>query len=267
MIDLAPSHKTGLPLASPLIAGGGAFGFADEYASLVDFSRLGAFVTNPLTLRPRTPAQGTRVVPFPGGVLVHTGLPNPGLSAALRDYERKWTRLGCPVIVHLAADTVSDLINCVDKLERVDSVAGIEIGFRDDEPLTNAEALLRAAAQTARQPVIAGLPHARAAAFARMAEKAGAQALTVTAPPRGTLWREGNWVTGRLYGPTLLPRALALVRELKTQTALPIIGAGGVHSRADMDAMLEAGATAVQIDSVVWVEPKTLTTDETDFNG
>lgn len=62
-------------------------------------------------------------------------------------------------------------------------------------------------------------------------------------------------MTGRLYGPALLPRALALVRELKTQTALPIIGAGGVHSQADVDAMLAAGAVAAQMDSAVWVNP------------
>jgi dihydroorotate dehydrogenase (NAD+) catalytic subunit len=88
-----------------------------------------------------------------------------------------------------------------------------------------------------------------------MAEKVGAQAVTGTAPPRGTLRHNGELVSGRLYGPALLPQALNLVRELKTQTALPIIGAGGVHTKDDVEAMLAAGATAVQVDSVVWVEP------------
>ncbi|MEK7310349.1 MAG: HisA/HisF-related TIM barrel protein [Chloroflexota bacterium] len=255
LIELAPSHKIGLTLNSPLIAGGGAFGFADEYASLVDFLRFGAFVTNPITFRPRTPAQGPRVIPFPGGTLIHTGLPNAGLSAVVRDCERKWAKMGCPVVVHVAATTPDEVAACAERLEGVDAVVGIEVGFRDDESLADSEMMLRGAAQRARQPIIASLPHARAAAFARLAEKVGAQAVTVTAPPRGTLYHNGEWVSGRLYGPSLLPMALSIVREIKKQTALPIIGAGGVHSKADVEAMLEAGAAAVMVDSVAWVEP------------
>lgn len=254
-IELAPSHKIGLSLASPLIAGSSAFGFADEYASLVDFSRFGAFITNSLTLRPRSPANEQGVIPFPGGALIHTGLPNPGLSAAIRDYEHKWEGLGCPVIVHVAATTADEVASCVEKLERVESVAGIEIGFRDHESLAEAETMMRAAVQLARQPIIVSLPCARASSFARLAEKVGAQAVTATAPPRGTLRRNGEWVSGRLYGPALLPQTLSLVRELKTGAALPIIGAGGVHTKDDVEAMLVAGATAVQVDSAVWVEP------------
>jgi dihydroorotate dehydrogenase (NAD+) catalytic subunit len=257
MIELAPTHKLGLTLESPLIAGGGAFGFADEFAALVDFSRFGAFITNPITLQPRTPAEGTRVVPFAGGTLLHTGLPNPGLSAALREYEPRWRRMQRPVVVHLAATDAGAMSACVVKLERVESVSGIEIGFRDDESLSEAEAITRAAVQNAAQPVIVSLPFARAGAFARMAEKAGAQAITVTAPPRGAMFWEGEWVRGRMYGPSLLPHGLQIVREMRTLVSLPIIGAGGVHSQADVQAMLEAGAAAAIVDSAAWVAPDT----------
>ncbi len=252
-IELAPSHKIGLVLASPVIAGGGAFGFADEYADLVDFTQFGAFVTNPITRRPRSPADGRRVAPFPGGVLMHTGLPNPGISAAIRDYERKWAKLGCPVIVHIAATTPDEVVGCVEKLERVEAVAGIEIGFRDNESLSEAEMMLREAVKRARQPVIASLPQARATAFARMSEKVGAQAVTVSAPPRGTLAVSGEMVTGRLYGPSLLPQTLRLVHEIKSLIALPIIGAGGIQSHEDTEAVLEAGAVAAMVDSAAWV--------------
>jgi dihydroorotate dehydrogenase len=118
--------------------------------------------------------------------------------------------------------------------------------------------MTRAALQNAAQPVIVSLPFARAGAFARMAEKAGAQAVTVTAPPRGSMFWEGEWVRGRLYGPSLLPHALQLVRQIRSLVSLPLIGAGGVHSQADVEAMLAAGATAVMIDSAAWVEPGAL---------
>jgi len=253
MIELAPSHKIGLSLNTPLIAGGGAFGFADEYASLVDFSRFGAFITNPITLRPRSPAKEQHVLSFPGGALIHTGLPNPGLSTAIREYERKWAKMGCPVIVHVAATTADEVAVCVEKLERVESVSGIEIGFRDDEVTAEIELMIRAAVAGARQPVIISLPRERVLAVARLAEKVGAQAVTATAPPRGSLLQNGEWASGRLYGPALLPQSLSLIRELKSQINLPIIGAGGVHSKSDVEAMLAAGATAVMVDSVIWV--------------
>jgi dihydroorotate dehydrogenase len=88
-----------------------------------------------------------------------------------------------------------------------------------------------------------------------MAEKAGAQTVTVAAPPRGSMFWDGGWVSGRLYGPALLPQALRLVREIRALVSLPIIGAGGVHTRADVEAMLDAGAAAAMIDSAAWVEP------------
>lgn len=255
MVELAPAHKIGLTLNSPLMVGGGTLGFADEYAELIDFTKLGAFVTSALTLRARTPAEGPRVIPVAGGVLMHTGLPNPGVSAAIRDYERKWARLGCPVIVSLAATSPEELGASVGKLEYVEAVVGIEIGFREDEVLADAESMLREAVSRARQPILVSLPPNRALAFARMAQKVGVQALTVAAPRRGTVRVGQDWITGRLYGPALFAQALQLVREVKAQTELPLVGAGGVHSQADVAAMLAAGATAVRMDSAAWANP------------
>ena len=95
-IELAPQHKRGLHLANPVMNAAGVLGFATEYRRLVDFDRLGAFVTNALTATPRTPAHPPNVVELPDGVVLHTGLPNPGVAAALRRYARDWQRLGTP---------------------------------------------------------------------------------------------------------------------------------------------------------------------------
>ncbi len=257
MIELAPNHKTGLTLSSPLIAGGGAFGFADEYASLVDFSKFGAFITNPITLKPRSPAREQGVIQFAGGVLIHTGLPNPGISNTIREYEKKWERHGCPVIIHLACDSVDDVEVCMEKMDRVEVIAGVEIGFRDDEETVNVEAMIKAATRIGGKPVIVQAPRTRASLIARVAERSEAQSISISMP-RGTMKHEGEWVSGRLYGAALLPQTIHLVREIKTQTSLPIIGAGGVHSKEDVEMMLEAGASAVQVDSAVWVQPENL---------
>ena len=73
-LELAPRHKRGLQLSNPLMNAAGVLGFAGEYRRLVDFSQLGAFVTNALTATPRTPAHPPNVVELPEGVVIHTGL-------------------------------------------------------------------------------------------------------------------------------------------------------------------------------------------------
>ncbi|MCA9911559.1 MAG: dihydroorotate dehydrogenase, partial [Anaerolineae bacterium] len=77
--QITRAGKSSLILESPVMPAAGTMGFADEYKGLVKLDKLGALVTNPVTLYPRSPASGTRVVALDSGVLVHSGLPNPGL--------------------------------------------------------------------------------------------------------------------------------------------------------------------------------------------
>jgi dihydroorotate dehydrogenase (NAD+) catalytic subunit len=80
---------------------------------------------------------------------------------------------------------------------------------------------------------------------------AGASAISL-GPPRGALKdKQGEIVYGRLYGPGVFPQALEAVSAL-AQMDLPIIGAGGIYQQAQIDAMLEAGALAVQVDTSWW---------------
>ncbi|MDW8327834.1 MAG: hypothetical protein RMK99_14825 [Anaerolineales bacterium] len=256
MIELSPQHKRGLTLRGPLHNAAGVLGFAGEYRGLLDFSRLGAFITNPITLHARTPAAPPNAVALPDGVLIHTGLPNPGLRVALRRFPREWERdllrLGVPVIVHLAATTPGEVRRSVDWIEREERVSGVELGFRDDVTAGELELLVRAARGV---PLIARLPAGRGLELAEAAVRAGADALTVSAPPRRTV----GGVTGRYYGRDCL---LAALEEVRAVCALlpetPVIGAGGVFTPDDARAMREAGAVAVQLDAVLWRDPGVL---------
>jgi dihydroorotate dehydrogenase len=73
---------------------------------------------------------------------------------------------------------------------------------------------------------------------------------TAPAPLNETL------VSGFLYGPALLSFALRTLYSLKSWIDLPLIAAGGIHSLADAQAFLTAGAAAVQIDTLIFIEPK-----------
>lgn len=244
-----------------MLPAAGSAGFADEYARLVDFASLGAFVTNPISARPRAPATGQRVIEFPAGVLIHTGLPNPGVGAAIRQFARKWARMPCPVIVHVVGTTLEETVECIEQLEKVEAVAGVELGLRDDIQLAEAKALVAGVARLGSLPILVRLPLSQAQDLCEPVARAGAQALVVGAPPRGALRAPGGeWVTGRLYGAGTFPLALRAVRAAAGRGLLPVVGSGGVHTPEDARAMLAAGAAAVQVDSATWVEPRTMQT-------
>jgi dihydroorotate dehydrogenase (NAD+) catalytic subunit len=267
-VDLAPGHKAGLTLANPVMPTAGCFGFGTEYSRLIEVELLGAVVVGPITAAPRRGAEPPRTLPIPGGVLLHTGLANPGVTAVVRRYARAWARSPVPVIAHVAGTTCNEAAGCCRRLAGVEAISGIELGLPDtaDGPAAlagvraDATAIIRAARAVARQPLIVRLPLAWADALCEVAVEAGADALTVAAPPRGTVWHKpcGRFVTGRLYGPFVRPLALRALRRVAELVSVPLIGCGGIHSAEDARAFFRAGAVAVQVGGAVWHDPACL---------
>jgi len=256
VLELAPNHKRGLALANPVLNASGILGFAarEAYRGLIDFAALGGFVTNALTLTPRAATHPPNAIALPNGILIHTGLPNPGVTRALKRYSGEWARLGPPVIVHLAATSPADTRRSVERLERAESVSGIELGFTDEVTPDDLVQLIRAA--RGGLPLLARLPLARALDLAEPAARAGADALTLAAPPRLAVEHEGRTVTGRFYGPDNFSRALETIQSvIGKNLGLPVIGAGGLYSVDNARAMLDAGAIAVQVDAALWNTP------------
>lgn len=241
--------KHDLAFNPPIMNAAGSLGFAPDLHNEVDWSRLGAFVTNPISLSGRTPAHGVRYVPYPGGFLLHTGYPNPGLSSVLRHHARHWQHSPVPIIIHLLARSVEELSGMVRRLENVEGVSGLEVGLTSDASAEMVAAYTQAA--RGELPVIMQLPLEHSLELAAKAIQAGAAAISL-APPRGMLPAEGEKIIqGRLYGPAILPMALRVVRELKQQ-GIPTIGAGGIYTQAGLSSMLAAGAIAVLLDTVLW---------------
>jgi len=189
------------------------------------------------------------MLPFPGGMLLHTGHPNPGFSASVRKYANRWRRAPLPVIVHLLGDSPENMQSMLVRLEEIENILAVEIGLPADISLAEATEIVQAS--TGELPVIVRLPLTRAEELGKAVSQAGAAAVSV-GPPRGALPdAEGKLVYGRQYGPAVFPQALRLVGEL-VKTACPVIGGGGVYSVEQAEAMLAAGAIAVQLDTVLW---------------
>ncbi len=255
LIELAPNHKTGLQLSNPVLVAAGCYGWGNEYRGLVEPELLGAVVVGPVTMGPRRGARPPRAVPFPGGVLLHTGLANPGLLAVLRRSSRVWAQSPVPVILHLAATTPSGVASACQRVSAVEPVAAVELGLRDGVEAEEAAALTAAARSTLRQPLLVRLGLADAAWLAEVVVAAGADGLTVAAPPRGTLPYHGRLVTGRLYGPVVFPLAMHALQQVAGRVKVPLLGCGGVTSADDGLAFLQAGAVAVQVDAALWHNP------------
>jgi len=247
--NVVETYKQSLDFRASLMNASGSLGFFPDPRGPIDWEQFGAFITNPISRKPRQPAKAPRRMSFPGGMLLHTGHPNPGFSAAVRRYAGRWRRAPVPVIVHLLGGNREELQSMLVRLEEIENVVAVEIGL--PAGVSPAEAGEVVQASEGELPVIIRVPLTRSAEFASTAIRLGASAVSL-GPPRGALpGPENNLVYGRLYGPGMFSQALRIVGEL-VKLGIPVIGAGGVYKQEQADVMLASGAAAVQLDMILW---------------
>jgi len=241
--------KRDLYFSKPLLNTAGSLGFAPDPRAGINLESFGAFVTNPFSLRRRLPAAKPEMIEYPGGFLLHTGLPNPGFHAGLRKYSAKWSRSDLPIIVHLMADRPEETQRMVRSLETQENVMAVELGFAP--LLANDIILLTLEMCLGELPLIFSLPVEQVLSLGPRLIQEGAQAISISTPRGALPANHSSLITGRLYGQSLFPRSLETVYSA-AKLGLPIIGAGGVWAKENADAMLSAGALAVQVDAALW---------------
>ncbi len=279
--ELAPGHPQGLRLRNPVMTAAGTFGYGTEYASLTDIQRLGAIISKGTTLQPRAGNPALRVVETAAGMLNAIGLQNPGIDELIRQRAPIWAGWTVPVIVNIAGETLQEFVALASKLEDVAGVAGIELNiscpnlraggsvYGSDADIT-AETTA-AVRQASSLPLIVKLspnvPDPRP--IARAAAEAGANAIslinTLTGMRIDIHTRQpllAN-VTGGLSGPAIKPIALRMVYEVAQELRegingrpVPIIGIGGISTVEDALEFLMAGATAIQLGTIHFVNPR-----------
>lgn len=261
-VELAPQHKLGLTLTNPILLACGVIGYGDAQPPGLDLSRLGGFVTAPVTRRP-VHGQSPQVIEGPGGLLWQRGRWNPGIRNVLRDHAALWRRSPSPVIVHIAGDEPDELAAVAEALEQTPGVAGLEIDLFTiqldsifDMADTAAE-MVKAVRRAADLPLLARLPIGLIDEAIEPVLDAGVDALVLAQPPTGLRLDPGTSVTvrGGMHGPALTPQIAARLAELAGWVGVPLVACGGVHSLEDALTYLAVGAKAVQIDTAVWVDP------------
>ena len=118
-------------MLTPYSNASGFFGYTPPAASMLT-DKLGAFITAPISLAKRIPSRNRCLVEFPGGFLLHSGLPNEGFSRILKQYAQKWSGLKYPVWPHLLPQSASDCRQMVRALEDVENIGALEISLPED---------------------------------------------------------------------------------------------------------------------------------------
>lgn len=267
----------GRELANPVGVASGTYGYGSEYEQHLDLAGIGALYTKAVTRTPRPGNDVPRIVETPGGLLNSIGLANVGRERFVTEKLPGFAGLPCAVIANVAADYPEEYAEVTAYLEEHDSegslwgyeinvscpnvkAGGVSIGSVPGQ-VERTTSLVRA---VTRRPLIVKLtPNVTSIAeIALAAEAGGADAvscintvvgMTIDIERKRPVLPAG---TGGLSGPAILPIGIAAVYRTSRAVSIPVIGLGGISSAEDAIQYLLAGASAVQVGTINFADPR-----------
>lgn len=263
-----------LQLANPIIAASGTFGYGVEFASVLNLDALGAIVVKGLSLEPMAGAPPPRMCEVSSGMINAIGLQNIGARAFVSEKLPALRRYRVPVIANVFGHTQAEYLDVLRILEEAEGVAAYELnvscpnvdhgGIEFGAEEASLAELVRSARQVARRPLWVKLSPlvTDIARLASAAEQSGADALTVAntypamAVDVATRQSRIGRLSGGLSGPAIKPITLRLVYLVSQAVKVPIIGAGGIQSAADVLEYIVAGASAAQVGTASFSAPR-----------
>ncbi len=262
-----------LKLQNPVILASGTVGYGNEISQFTDLSKIGAIVTKSISLKPRKGNPPQRIVETPSGMLNSIGLANVGLEVFINEKIPFLEKLKSTIICNIAASTIEEYVECTKILDAVDAVQAFEInvscpnvkkgGLVFGNDISAVGKITEEVRAVTDKPVIVKLsPNtANIGEFAAAVKKEGGDAVsainTLVGASFNILTRKPKiaMVTGGLSGPAIKPVAIAKVLEIKRNVDIPIIGIGGIMDYKDALEFMIAGASAVQIGTVNFINP------------
>lgn len=265
----------GITFKNPVMTASGTFGSGMEYSEFVDLNQLGAVVTKGVANVPWPGNPTPRVAEVYGGMLNAIGLQNPGIDVFMERDIPFLKQYDTRIIVNICGKTVEDYVEVVERLGEEPAVAMLEINVSCPNVKEGAIAfgqkadalfhITQEVKKHARQPVIMKLsPNVTdIGEMARAAEAAGADALSLINTITGMKIdiHKRKFVlankTGGMSGPAIKPVAVRMVYQTAQAVQIPIIGMGGIATAEDAIEFILAGASAVSIGAMNFVNPYT----------
>ena len=266
----------GVTFKNPVMTASGTFGSGMEYSEFVDLNRLGGVVTKGVANVPWPGNPTPRVAEVYGGMLNAIGLQNPGMDVFLERDVPFLQQFDTKIIVNVCGKTVEDYLEVVDRCNDapVDMLeinvscpnvkeGAIAFGQKADALYSITDQIKK----HSKKPVIMKLsPNVTdITEMAKAAEAAGADAIslinTITGMKIDVHRRKFALAnkTGGLSGPAIKPVAVRMVYQAAHAVKIPIIGMGGIATAEDAIEFMLAGATAVSVGAMNFVNPYTTT--------
>jgi len=263
-----------LELKNPVLTASGTFGYGREFSSLIDLDLLGGIVVKGVSLKPREGNPPPRIVETPCGMLNAIGLANVGLESFLKE-KLPWLQgLNTVVIVNIYGHTVEEYGAVAAGLSGVKGISAVEVNIScpnveqggmafGTDPDMSAKVTERVVKETDKPVIVKLSPNVTdIRKIAVAAEGAGADALSLTNTLTGMaidiekrVPKLAN-ITGGLSGPAIRPVALFMVHQVVRAVKIPVIGVGGIVDYRDALEFLIAGASAIQIGTANFVNPR-----------
>ena len=262
----------GVEFSNPLIAASGTFGFGREFAEFYPLSTLGGVSCKGITLAPRDGNPAPRIAETEGGILNAVGLQNPGVDHFI-EHDLDWLKAqNTRVIANIAGNTQEDYCAMAEKLSDT-AVDFIELniscpnvksgGVQFGTSCESVAAITSAVKKYSKKPLMVKLsPNVtNIAEIAKSAEFSGADVISmintltgmrIDINSRRPIIRNN---TGGLSGPAVFPVAVRMVWQVYNAVNIPIVGMGGISKWQDAVEMLIAGASALQIGTVLFNDP------------
>ena len=263
----------GLKLKNPVMTASRTFGYGLEFGYYMDISKLGAVIVKGLSLKPREGNPPPRTVETPCGMLNSIGLQNVGVDEFIKEKLPPLRKLKATVIANIFGETISEYEEVARRLDCAEGVSAIEINIScpnvkkggilfgtDPREAGRVVKAVRGATKlhimTKLSPNVTDIK-----AMVRAVEEAGTDSVslinTITGMAIDVEKRRPvlATVTGGLSGPAIRPIAVRMVWEARSVSRVPLIGIGGIVTAADALQFMIAGAAAVQVGTVNFLDP------------
>jgi dihydroorotate dehydrogenase (NAD+) catalytic subunit len=264
----------GIKMKNPVMAASGTFGSGKDYEDFMNLGDIGAIIAKSITLKPREGNPPPRICETPSGMLNTIGLQNAGIDVFLKEDLPYLIKFDVPVIVNIAGESIDEYSQLAKRLSGIPGIAGIEVNiscpnvkqggmqFGVDPKLTSE--VISAVKKATKLPVIAKLsPNVTdIKLIAKAAESAGADAISAINTVLGmaidinSRRPKLSMSVGGLSGPAIRPIAVRMVHEIYKTVKVPVIGIGGIMNADDAIEFILAGASAIQIGTGNFVNPK-----------
>jgi len=262
----------GVEFKNPVIAASGTFGFGGEYNNFYDVGILGGISSKGLTINPKEGNDGLRVYETPSGMMNSVGLNNPGIDAFIKNELPKMRKLGTNVIANIGGGCLEDYEAAIEKINNsdVDMVelniscpnvkhGGMAFGIKSEV----AYDVVKKIKDMSKKPLMVKLsPNAEdIVEMAVKCQEAGADSISLINTLKGMaidVYKRKpvfNNITAGLSGPAIKPIALRMVYEVSKAVEIPVIGLGGISNGKDAIEFMMAGASAIQIGTINFVNP------------